>query len=106
MRPARTPGRRGRGQCKVRWQSVSSGSRFVSLCGRGVSAALKVDYEPGCRMHPAMGDAVRIRSLHQAVAVGGVAAAGAEVDRSEEHTSELTSLMRISYAVFCLQKQT
>src|SRR3546814_4731872 len=24
--------------------------------------------------------------------------------RSEEHTSELTSLMRISYAVFCLQK--
>src|SRR3546814_1508815 len=27
------------------------------------------------------------------------------IDRSEEHTSELQSLMRISYAVFCLQKQ-
>src|SRR3546814_4990654 len=27
------------------------------------------------------------------------------VDRSEEHTSELQSLMRISYAVFCLKKQ-
>src|SRR3546814_6462029 len=26
--------------------------------------------------------------------------------RSEEHTSELPSLMRISYAVFCLQKKT
>src|SRR3546814_8156718 len=26
--------------------------------------------------------------------------------RSEEHTSELQSLMRTSYAVFCLQKQT
>src|SRR3546814_2027404 len=26
--------------------------------------------------------------------------------RSEEHTSELQSLMRISYAVFCLQKHT
>src|SRR3546814_2273799 len=26
--------------------------------------------------------------------------------RSEEHTSELQSLMRISYAVFCLNKQT
>src|SRR3546814_6778733 len=26
------------------------------------------------------------------------------VDRSEEHTSELQSLMRISYAVFCLKK--
>src|SRR3546814_10378669 len=34
---------------------------------------------------------------------------GAEViaidPRSEEHTSELQSLMRISYAVFCLKKQ-
>src|SRR3546814_1721396 len=28
------------------------------------------------------------------------------VARSEEHTSELQSLMRISYAVFCLQKKT
>src|SRR3546814_3658822 len=26
------------------------------------------------------------------------------LDRSEEHTSELQSLMRISYAVFCLKK--
>src|SRR3546814_4358108 len=29
----------------------------------------------------------------------------AHVDRSEEHTSELQSLMRISYAVFCLKKK-
>src|SRR3546814_1633022 len=28
------------------------------------------------------------------------------IQRSEEHTSELQSLMRISYAVFCLKKQT
>src|SRR3546814_4132444 len=28
-----------------------------------------------------------------------------ENDRSEEHTSELQSLMRISYAVFCLKKK-
>src|SRR3546814_7776867 len=28
-----------------------------------------------------------------------------EVPRSEEHTSELQSLMRISYAVFCLKKK-
>src|SRR3546814_7658422 len=41
-----------------------------------------------------------------ALAVGmpaGVAAA--PVPRSEEHTSELQSLMRISYAVFCLKKK-
>src|SRR3546814_2602704 len=30
---------------------------------------------------------------------------GADADRSEEHTSELQSLMRISYAVFCLKKK-
>src|SRR3546814_15639775 len=28
-----------------------------------------------------------------------------EIKRSEEHTSELQSLMRISYAVFCLKKK-
>src|SRR3546814_9815648 len=28
------------------------------------------------------------------------------IDRSEEHTSELQSLMRNSYAVFCLKKKT
>src|SRR3546814_16842366 len=32
-------------------------------------------------------------------------AAVAESSRSEEHTSELQSLMRISYAVFCLKKK-
>src|SRR3546814_4099943 len=35
-----------------------------------------------------------------------VGAAVLEQDRSEEHTSELQSLMRISYAVFCLKKKT
>src|SRR3546814_6401076 len=38
--------------------------------------------------------------------VGRKADAFAEgIDRSEEHTSELQSLMRISYAVFCLKKK-
>src|SRR3546814_2908188 len=32
-------------------------------------------------------------------------AEAADLVRSEEHTSELQSLMRISYAVFCLKKQ-
>src|SRR3546814_15329496 len=31
--------------------------------------------------------------------------AGQTMSRSEEHTSELQSLMRISYAVFCLKKK-
>src|SRR3546814_5449025 len=34
--------------------------------------------------------------------LAGLAAHGGQLCRSEEHTSELQSLMRISYAVFCL----
>src|SRR3546814_2512213 len=34
-----------------------------------------------------------------------VGAGGGQIVRSEEHTSELQSLMRISYAVFCLKKK-
>src|SRR3546814_3044256 len=54
------------------------------------------------------GDLLRGAGGHQAAAA--VAAVGAEVEdpvggRSEEHTSELQSLMRISYAVFCLKKK-
>src|SRR3546814_1469328 len=63
----------------------------------------------GCGAH---GDAIRWmtdqRGLPFMEAVKELAAgAGMEVpapDRSEEHTSELQSLMRISNAVFCLKK--
>src|SRR3546814_3547348 len=36
----------------------------------------------------------------------GLQLRGAQSIKSEEHTSELQSLMRISYAVFCLKKKT
>src|SRR3546814_5914751 len=38
--------------------------------------------------------------------VSSTTAVTIEGSRSEEHTSELQSLMRISYAVFCLKKKT
>src|SRR3546814_9404829 len=56
----------------------------------------------------------RIRPLSSCASVaqprprasGGAARAGSDGGlRSEEHTSELQSLMRISYAVFCLKKK-
>src|SRR3546814_4657529 len=49
----------------------------------------------------------RHRGDHRALAPADRAIATARVDdtRSEEHTSELQSLMRISYAVFCLKKK-
>src|SRR3546814_6572547 len=37
--------------------------------------------------------------------VSGFSCASTSSSRSEEHTSELQSLMRISYAVFCLKKK-
>src|SRR3546814_5230679 len=37
--------------------------------------------------------------------VAGLMTSSGSVCRSEEHTSELQSLMRISYAVFCLKKK-
>src|SRR3546814_3880602 len=50
-----------------------------------------------------------IESASNALAAGGLGTIhGGDVQiarRSEEHTSELQSLMRISYAVFCLKKK-
>src|SRR3546814_9833192 len=42
----------------------------------------------------------RVRTLHHPISRGQSCD-----QRSEEHTSELQSLMRISYAVFCLKKK-
>src|SRR3546814_6432094 len=56
-----------------------------------------------CAHHPVLGQGL------SGGAVGRHAEAGVARPRhrrrSEEHTSELQSLMRISYAVFCLQKK-
>src|SRR3546814_3582518 len=47
----------------------------------------------------------RRRVKQQLRALWGTEMAMVFQDRSEEHTSELQSLMRISYAVFCLKKK-
>src|SRR3546814_8915785 len=53
---------------------------------------------------PGNDDATRaIKVYAQCLADAIIEARG--VNRSEEHTSELQSLMRISYAVFCLKKK-
>src|SRR3546814_5474860 len=46
------------------------------------------------------------RRQHRLAVVGGKGQVAHHISqRSEEHTSELQSLMRISYAVFCLKKK-
>src|SRR3546814_3662346 len=72
------------------------------LHGRGD----RLDRAGGCRRHPRCR---RPRADRRARAQGGRAGRRrrprpcADRHRSEEHTSELQSLMRISYAVFCLK---
>src|SRR3546814_6300196 len=57
---------------------------------------------------PAHGDGLRPGDVQRRGRRGGGAQAAQRlgIGRSEEHTSELQSLMRISYAVFCLKKKT
>src|SRR3546814_4634280 len=69
----------------------------------------------GVRARAATGDFERLRRLPMPVLANGADGwfvigrvgedAVAVQRRSEEHTSELQSLMRISYAVFCLKKK-
>src|SRR3546814_7675084 len=47
-----------------------------------------------------------MRAGAETLHMGDPADPATTLGRSEEHTSELQSLMRISYAVFCLKKQT
>src|SRR3546814_3787098 len=61
-----------------------------------------------CSLHPAKRGLKMEASARAEIAVETLHEHGisfGEAVRSEEHTSELQSLMRISYAVFCLQKK-
>src|SRR3546814_9530352 len=75
-----------------------------------VSLALAVHYRIRCRRAERAFEAVigRLDRHDEALARAPAAYVSWDrsgEDRSEEHTSELQSLMRISYAVFCLKKQ-
>src|SRR3546814_2798831 len=86
----------------------------VSICARSEGALRETEADLktfGGKVHAApcdLGDGPAVRGYVEdaAKALGGIDilinnASG----RSEEHTSELQSLMRISYAVFCLKKK-
>src|SRR3546814_3322676 len=72
---------------------------------------------PGDRLDDAAGDGIGAVQIDEALQVFRQLGAGLRLAdhelvigklgvRSEEHTSELQSLMRSSYAVFCLKKKT
>src|SRR3546814_8826244 len=80
-----------------------------SLCAKGKPGCLLMkDFSRG---HPALAkNAARPCAAPSGSADvrggGGIFRSGRLQTRTEAHTSELQSLMRISYAVLCLQKKT
>src|SRR3546814_6581460 len=71
-------------------------------------------FRSGARLPEFLGTAARIAGIEKSLLIeqlpnGRIAEVFAQsaqlADSSEEHTSELQSLMRTSYAVFCLQKK-
>src|SRR3546814_1870900 len=86
--------------------SANFEDRFERLdLARGIFAvrfafALRIFFQPGVNLGGLCGKPRDIAQPLEQIACGH----RADV-RSEEHTSELQSLMRISYAVFCLTKK-
>src|SRR3546814_10495121 len=90
--------------------------RSADLAEEGVRTALviapspRVDLAPGVsqRQEPmgvqAFIPEAPVEGFHKGVVRWLPGRLKSNVTRSEEHTSELQSLMRISYAVFCLKK--
>src|SRR3546814_2117106 len=77
----------------------------------GVAAVSEVEFVPGPGLHAVRLADAQVRTYVHMVCLAErrdariVRALFDVVGRSEEHTSELQSLMRISYAVFCLKKK-
>src|SRR3546814_4459407 len=84
-------------------------SPMFASAHNGLEEMARQFQESGEKSSKAMVDMVN-NSLHapnelqSAISSGGILGI-LSAGRSDEHTSELQSLMRISYAVFCLQKK-
>src|SRR3546814_3231149 len=77
-----------------------------SKSGTSMPTRFACKRETDCRCHPSAGTGrgtFACRAKYPGQPLHGTSRAA---DRSEEHTSELQSLMRISYDVFCLNKTT
>src|SRR3546814_169519 len=79
---------RGRPLTQARVRKLAEGDGVVIVCGRFEGVDQRV---------------IEARNLEE-ISIGDYILSGGE-PRSEEHTSELQSLMRTSYAVFCLKKK-
>src|SRR3546814_2929879 len=79
--------------------------RQVEAAALVLTAAAEIQNPASFRQQRAL-SLQKLVNVEPAQAVAEVTELWQPRQRSEEHTSELQSLMRISYAVFCLKKQT
>src|SRR3546814_3146696 len=90
----------GREVIAIGHRVVHGGMRFATP--RRVDAGLLDELDALCPLAP-------LHQPHNLAAIHAIAVMAPDLPqiacRSEEHTSELQSLMRISYAVFCLKKK-
>src|SRR3546814_4894247 len=90
-----------------RWRHRIATNALLAECGRDI---FRQHVDPGLRhaigrLPVERADAIHRRGVDDASATGFEHLDHAVSARSEAHTSELQSLMRISYAVFCLKKK-
>src|SRR3546814_8130398 len=85
------------------WFAVDISAETVArtVPGRWETGA-KLNLEPALKLGDELGGHIVTGHVDGVAEVVGVCPEG---DRSEEHTSELQSLMRTSYAVFCWKKK-
>src|SRR3546814_8281528 len=89
--------------CSSELDRLFSTAGIFSFCGRGRAKSISW----ACRTTISSASATPVwRAKINAVEVSRNRFIDCIDLRSEEHTSELQSLMRISYAVFCLKKKT
>src|SRR3546814_3031341 len=79
----------------------------AALAQTGDRAQFDIPKQPLSAALKAFAEQADMQLLYRSETINGatVRPLKGELDRSEEHTSELQSLMRISYAVFCLNKK-
>src|SRR3546814_6307607 len=88
-------------------QQASLGSRLPPYADRpeNLSRTIPAPRSKACRLHRSLSRSCRWLRGTTASVPAPISSPSRFHPRSEEHTSELQSLMRISYAVFCLKKK-
>src|SRR3546814_3822812 len=95
-------------------ESLDFLTQRMQILARGVDRGIggigdwreQLPFDPDCFAEPDVALCKRVAAAGFRIALQQYRIVGAQEPRSEQQTSELKSLMRTSYAVFCLKKKT